>query len=291
MNELATQAANDTLQLEDRGAIADELTQLNSEINRIASSTQFNGKTLLNGTLGVQTDATSGLAEGSNGIVSIDVAGADASASETYTIAVGAVGGAGTVQLSDSAGNKQEITFADTTAGVMNFDKLGVKITVNDTFTIAGAAAANHGSGGAGTIITGASAALEIQIGANTSTGERLAVNISNMDNTSSGLNTAGIDVSSASNARTAMDTIKAAIATVSDERSKLGAYQNRLDHTINNLGTSSENLTAAESRIHDVDMAKEMMEQTKNSILAQASQAMLAQANSLPQGILQLLR
>jgi flagellin len=70
-----------------------------------------------------------------------------------------------------------------------------------------------------------------------------------------------------------------------------LGAYQNRLEHTINNLNTSSENLTAAESRIRDVDMAKEMMTQTKNSILSQAAQAMLAQANQAPQGVLQLLR
>jgi len=91
--------------------------------------------------------------------------------------------------------------------------------------------------------------------------------------------------------ASSAITTIQTAIETVSAERSKLGAYQNRLEHTINNLNTSSENLTAAESRIRDVDMAKEMMEQTKNSILAQASQAMLAQANQQPQGVLQLLR
>ncbi len=84
---------------------------------------------------------------------------------------------------------------------------------------------------------------------------------------------------------------IDEAIKLVSSERSNLGATQNRLEHTINNLSTSSENLTAAESRIRDVDMAKEMMEQTKNSILAQASQAMLAQSNQMPQGVLQLLR
>jgi flagellin len=84
---------------------------------------------------------------------------------------------------------------------------------------------------------------------------------------------------------------IDAAINTVSTTRSYLGANQNRLEHTINNLGAASENLTAAESRIRDVDMAKEMMEQTKNSILSQASQAMLAQANQQPQGVLQLLR
>ncbi|CAM5442243.1 hypothetical protein BSAF29S_05730 [Bacillus safensis subsp. safensis] len=74
-------------------------------------------------------------------------------------------------------------------------------------------------------------------------------------------------------------------------ERSKLGAVQNRLEHTINNLGASGENLTAAESRIRDVDMAKEMSEFTKNNILSQASQAMLAQANQQPQNVLQLLR
>ncbi len=101
----------------------------------------------------------------------------------------------------------------------------------------------------------------------------------------------AGIDVSSQSAASDAITTIQKAIETVSAERSKLGAYQNRLEHTIANLGTSSENLTAAESRIRDVDMAKEMMEFTKSSILTQAAQAMLAQANQLPQGVLQLLR
>ncbi|WP_367912970.1 flagellin Hag [Bacillus pumilus] len=87
------------------------------------------------------------------------------------------------------------------------------------------------------------------------------------------------------------LDIVDNAIKQVSDQRSKLGAVQNRLEHTINNLGASSENLTAAESRIRDVDMAKEMSEFTKNNILSQASQAMLAQANQQPQNVLQLLR
>ncbi|MGE7660309.1 flagellin Hag [Peribacillus sp. NPDC097197] len=101
-----------------------------------------------------------------------------------------------------------------------------------------------------------------------------------------------GLDISTdAATASAAIETINKAIETVSAERSKLGANQNRLEHTINNLGTSSENLTAAESRVRDVDMAKEMMTQTKNSILSQAAQAMLAQANQQPQGVLQLLR
>lgn len=100
-----------------------------------------------------------------------------------------------------------------------------------------------------------------------------------------------GIDVSSQTAANTAITTINSALNTVSEQRSKLGAYQNRLEHTINNLGTTSENLTASESRIRDVDMAKEMMAFTKNNILSQAATAMLAQANQQPQAVLQLLQ
>lgn len=100
-----------------------------------------------------------------------------------------------------------------------------------------------------------------------------------------------GIDISDQTSADAAITSINTAIEAVSAERSKLGAFQNRLEHTINNLGTSAENLTGAESRIRDVDMAKEMMEFTKNNILTQAAQAMLAQANQQPQGVLQLLR
>ena len=99
------------------------------------------------------------------------------------------------------------------------------------------------------------------------------------------------LDVSSHEKATAAISVLSDAIESVSAERSKIGAYTNRLEHTVNNLTTSSENMTAAESRIRDVDMAKEMMNFQKNNILAQAAQAMLAQANQQPQGVLQLLR
>ncbi len=99
------------------------------------------------------------------------------------------------------------------------------------------------------------------------------------------------LDISTLDGARGAIDTIKTAINTVSTQRAGLGALQNRLEHTINNLNVNVENMTAAESRIRDVDMAKEMMAYTKNNILVQASQSMLAQANSVPQGVLQLLQ
>ena len=99
------------------------------------------------------------------------------------------------------------------------------------------------------------------------------------------------LNVGSTGAAGAAVTTINTAINTVSTERAKLGAYQNRLEHTITNLNTSSENLQSSESRIRDVDMAKEMMSFSKNNILSQAAQAMLAQANQQPQGVLQLLR
>ncbi|MBT2717582.1 flagellin [Bacillus sp. ISL-57] len=133
------------------------------------------------------------------------------------------------------------------------------------------------------------------QIGANE--GQTVKVDIEKMDaealalKDTTGATDKNISISSAKDAAKSITIINNAIESVSSERSKLGAFQNRLEHTINNLGTSSENLTAAESRIRDVDMAKEMMNQTKNSILSQAAQAMLAQSNQMPQGVLQLLR
>ncbi len=128
---------------------------------------------------------------------------------------------------------------------------------------------------------------LTFQIGSNKGQTMNLGIN----DMRSQALNIASVNISSQSGASNAISTLENAISKVSSERSKLGAVQNRLEHTINNLGTSSENLNAAESRIRDVDMAKEMMQFTKTNILNQAAQAMMAQANQQPQGVLQLLR
>ncbi|MCE4051607.1 flagellin, partial [Bacillus sp. Au-Bac7] len=127
-----------------------------------------------------------------------------------------------------------------------------------------------------------------LQVGAND--GQVINFSISGMGATSLGISGA-MSVGTNQLASQSISTIDEAIKTVSTQRSNLGALQNRLEHTINNLDTSSENLTAAESRVRDVDMAKEMMNQTKNSILAQAAQSMLAQANQQPQGVLQLLQ
>ncbi|QEK11311.1 flagellin protein [Crassaminicella thermophila] len=127
----------------------------------------------------------------------------------------------------------------------------------------------------------------EFQIGANQS--QTMEIKIGDMRSDALGIK--DLDLSTKEGAQAAITTLESAIAKVSTQRSELGAFQNRLEHTIKNLDTSAENLQASESRIRDVDMAKEMMEFTKNNILQQAAQAMLAQANQAPQGVLQLLR
>ncbi|QZY86250.1 flagellin Hag [Exiguobacterium acetylicum] len=169
------------------------------------------------------------------------------------------------------------------------------RIAGNTEFNTQNLLGAKNASG-----FTGSAQSFTFKIGANS--GQDITLSISSMDSARLGTTSgstiqslkstaSGGALESRATADTAIKTINDAIEKVSSERSKLGANQNRLEHTINNLKTSSENLTAAESRVRDVDMAKEMMNQTKNSILAQAAQAMLAQANQQPQGVLQLLR
>lgn len=144
---------------------------------------------------------------------------------------------------------------------------------------------------------------IDLHVGETSKDHNTLSVTLSVMDSTTIGKkNAAGtavesgkavgdISVTTAAKAKEAIDIANDAIDMISSLRSTFGALQNRLDHTINNLGVQTENITAAESRIRDVDMAKEMMAYTKNNILVQASQAMLAQANQVPQGVLQLLQ
>ena len=135
-------------------------------------------------------------------------------------------------------------------------------------------------------LLNGSLSGKLIQIGANS--GQNLSITIANMK--AGALGVSGLNVSAQSSAAHAITLVQSAINQVSTERSKLGAIQNRLEHTIANLGVASENLTAAESRVRDVDMAQEMMLFTKNQILVQAGTVMLAQANMAPQSVLKLL-
>ena len=138
-------------------------------------------------------------------------------------------------------------------------------------------------------LFDGKTTEIALHVGESSADTNSLKVTLAAMN--SAGIGTDAVDISTAAGAKAAIDTVNTAIDTISSLRSDFGALQNRLEHTINNLGVQAENITAAESRIRDVDMAKEMMAYTKNNILVQASQAMLAQANQVPQGVLQLLQ
>lgn len=371
MRELAVQSANDTNTDTDRSEIQKEVSQLKDEIDRIANTTEFNTKKLLNGGAAVAanvtesgtsttidtsmvavlggsadtkvastveitaaTKATSDKATTTATFATKNTALAAASditingvsfkfdATDTVQDALDAINkagigvtashtdGAGIVLTSSVVGSKADMTTSNIGAG--SFAGATVTEGVDATVTLTGAEAYTADgnvitvqSGNAKglqlevkTGFTGSAAdnldvtvasngGLNMHIGANE--GQTMYVSITDMRAAALGVN--AIDVSTTSGAETSITTIQSALDKVSGERSKLGAYQNRLEHTINNLNTSSENLTAAESRVRDVDMAKEMMTQTKNNILAQAAQAMLAQANQQPQGVLQLLR
>lgn len=303
MREISVQASNDTNTADDRKAIGDELVQLKNEVDRISKTTAFNGKKLLNGDLSTSLDnastAKTGVALGATTISNVDVS--KAMANKTYKFSYDATNDKLTLTRSgDNAAQTIDLG-AITDEGTLSFDTLGVSLKIS------GSAAADAIGGaldnGTTPLVIETSAgttSAEFMIGSNGTADETLAVNFKKMDSTTLGSG-AGNNLSDKIADNTAVDTkskadtlvtvLDNAIKGVSEQRSALGAAQNRLEHTITNLGTSSENLTSAESRIRDVDMAKEMSQFSKNNILSQAAQAMLAQANNQPQQVLQLLR
>ena len=163
-----------------------------------------------------------------------------------------------------------------------NLDKLAVGADVNAKLAI--------GSAGTSALSSDTKALiLNLHVGADSESTNKISIAIDSMSAKGIGVN--GLDVSTEAGATNSIDTIKDAIQKVSSQRSSLGAVQNRLEHTINNLDNVVENTTSAESRIRDTDMAKEMVNYSKNNILAQAGQSMLAQANQSNQGVLSLLQ
>jgi len=294
MRELMVQAANDTLGASDRTAITAELGQLGTEIDGTSTRTKFNGLSLLDGSLATtQSGGTANVGfvavAGTNTSISaVDVSAAAASKTFTMTNA------AGVITLSDGT-NSQAVTVAAAAAAgtsILNFSQLGVKITVA---SVAGDTGANIAAGlTTKTVITGAgTASANFQVGSDAS--QTIAVAFGAMDANTIGIGVAGATaVTAAGTSATAtayLTTLDSAIQAVSNQRGVLGAAQNRLEHTIANLGVAQQNITASESRIRDVDMAAEMVNFTKTGILQQAGEAILAQANSAPQGILSLLR
>jgi flagellin len=307
MRQLAVQSANDTNNDSDRTAIQSEINQLTDEIDRIGNTTEFNTKKLLNGDLvGVNAEVKGTYSINNNTSIddltlATDVATdiADKSTKNgaiTITKISGGASGTATFDVRDTDGNKIDDSKVSLSSGVFaitdgvaasadlklsgSFDKMEVGESITVVLN-------KHEDA-----TTDGSKSITAQIGANS--GQTMSIGIADMRSEALGVkdssgNAIKVDDKYAANA--AISTIQNAIEKVSSQRSKLGAYQNRLEHTINNLGTSSENLTAAESRIRDVDMASEMSEYSKDNILSQAAQAMLAQANQQPQQVLQLLR
>jgi flagellin len=320
MRELSVQASNDTLTNTDRGAIASEMTALVAEVDRIASTTQFNTRTVLNGgmntTLGgaAATDLVNGEALASSGVVASNVSVSGAAQNTTYTLSAS---GTTALTLTATVGGStlsqtvvvQAMTASGNSSQTLNFGTLGVNISLQGFNTANGTAtnivndltiASND------TIVTNSgSSSASFQVGANANQTVTVAV-ASSMSNAANGANNFGqgggftnlsaavatfATSSNTTNAQALIQSIDDAIDDVSANRVGLGAVQNRLEHTIENLQTSSANLTISESRIRDVDMASEMVSFTRSNMLQQAGMSILAQANQLPQAILSLVR
>ncbi|EEH98377.1 hypothetical protein CSBG_02003 [Clostridium sp. 7_2_43FAA] len=292
IRELAVQANNGTNNDDDLSEIQKEITQLNAEITRVAEKTEFNTKTLLTGKLGVKAaDGSVTMDNLKAAGISVDAGGVKTGSTLTFTL-----DGKNSISVSDGT-TTQKIAIdpeAIKAGQTLDFDKIGLKMSFSADVNL------SNGVGGdtiSAKNITTTGNNTSFQIGANSATTLDISINNMSADALGKGASGRVTDLSkvNVTSAGAGFDenikVIDQAIKEVSAQRSQLGAWQNRLEHTINNLNTSSENLTAAESRVRDVDMAKEMMNFSKNNILSQAAQAMLAQANQQPQGVLQLLR
>lgn len=312
MRELAVQAANGSNTGADRNQIQGEMDQLSSEVTRITNTTRFNSKDLINGAM--QATATTG---GGTGQLTFQIG---ALANQTISFGVQAMdaktlgvardlrevsdnnNALNTIQLNGAATTASNGTYTvqvDWNASTNNWD---VSL-FNSTSATAISTATGVATGGSASLTTTGSEAINIDLdqyitgSSGTSFKATIEVNIAQAAQfaggakTSDAITVGGLDVTTEANATAAITKLDTAINTVSAQRSQLGSVQNRLEHTINNLSVVSENLTASESRIRDVDMAAEMATFTKQQILMQAGTAMLAQANAKNQAVLSLLK
>ena len=299
MRELAVQAASDTNTDVDRNQVQLELDQLREEIDRISRTTEYNTMKLLDGKIeSFRGTVDAKVVTGGNINVQLSSVSSDA-VEGTYIIEVG--------QLSGGASSALDvkitlITVGGTSSAIATIGEASSAALGNITFKWDGDTFTIEDFGGAlpsGEIVDSAVVRVEgintaanqlvFQIGANE--GHNIVLGIDDMSAKALGLTTSSLKATDQDSAERSIMVVDAAIHKVSTARASLGAVQNRLEHTISNLGVASENLTAAESRIRDVDMAKEIMEFTKQQILMQSANAMLAQSNMIPQNVLQLLR
>ena len=320
MNELAVQAGNGTMSEDDRQNIQDEIDQLTSEIDRVSETTKFNETYLLKGDA-TKTDTayfmeskynfTDGIyAEGSATKIatSTDLEKAIKDGKKIYTeaydkadnkqtadkIAVKGTNYAYVTKLYDkngkevSAQNIQDSKNADGTAADKYYTSSAGEAGATAPATNMEITAANAKNFTKGYEVNG-SISFSLHVGADSAEDNKIVVNIDSMS--AKGIGVYGLKVDTEDDATAAIDRIAEAVQKVSSQRSTLGAAQNRLEHTISNLDNVVENTTSAESRIRDTDMAQEMVNYSKNNILAQAGQSMLAQANQSNQGVLSLLQ
>ena len=254
MRDLAVQSANGTLTDDDRTAINKEYTQLSSEIDRISNTTQFNGMNLLSGDSSKTTNSNA-----------------------SFTFQIGA-----------NAGQTMSVDISNMNSASLGVDKLDLSKQHNfDTdSSIKFASDGTMDSTGSSTGSSLKKALDDAQTAYDTASDKATAKTA--LDSAQTAYDKAKANYQDPNDPITKID---AAIKTVSDQRAGLGAAQNRLTHTINNLTTTNTNLSEANSRIRDVDMASEMMSFTKSNILSQAATSMLAQANAMPNSVLSLLQ
>ncbi|MCQ4734085.1 flagellin N-terminal helical domain-containing protein [Anaerotruncus colihominis] len=299
MTELATRAANGINEDSNRASLQKEVAKLQEEIDRISEGTNFNNLKLLDGS---QTYAgnTALIGKGTaNGVMGLSVEGgnlsADAeisvniSADKTGTVTVKAGGKATDVKFTVTQTGKGFYSVTADVSGVTD-DKIKAAWSgVTANFSVDGPKDDGTYAAGEQKFTAGKNESMQLQIGDTADSFNQLKVGIGSMSSAALGVDK--VDISNQEGAAKAIDIIRNAIDRVSSQRASLGATQNRLEYTINNLDTASENLQAANSRIRDTDMAKMMMEYTKMNVLTQSAQAMLAQANQQPQSVLQLLQ
>jgi flagellin len=279
MKELATQA-NSANVGDQSDKLNLEFQALTSEIGRITATTKYQGTSLINGDFGtkVNLDPTaSTLLASANGVASTQLNGA---AAGTYTF----TDTTGSIEADNGAGVTQTITGA--TAGqTLNFDKVGVSITLGAGY------AAGDASGDLVVTAGASSAAFQVSSSGSYGANDQISIDAVNLTTGATGLDLATSSLTNAANAQAALGKIDTAIGKVNTALGKIGSAQSRFDFAASNVATTLQNTQAAESTIRDADMAAEMSAFTKSNILSQAAQAMLSQANQGSQGILQLLR
>ena len=321
MNELAVQSSNGTNSQTDRKAIQDEIDQLSSEIDRVSETTKFNETYLLKGDATKTTKATfmkSGYAIGgtalykkgeNTALTSATLKEALAKGEKIYTedkdgdqddshLAVKGEHYAYVTKLYDADGKEvsaENVAAGKKADGKTDADKYFTSsaadtgVTNKTTLEVAKGATAGQSVAFTESTPVNGSISFSLHVGADSAEDNKIVVNIDSMS--AAGIGVKGLKVDTEDDATAAIDRIAEAVQKVSSQRSTLGAVQNRLEHTIANLDNVVENTTSAESRIRDTDMAQEMVNYSKNNILAQAGQSMLAQANQSNQGVLSLLQ